>query len=169
MLNLIPSLPLASTYLVLAVSLHFYAREDKRIWSMIALAFATVYAVMASMNYLIQFIVIRPALLSGQTEGLSLWVMGNPHSVFNALANSYPFMSIRMLFAAWALGDGKLERWVRRIFVLIGVTAPIQFAHQLFGVPLVIGLPVVFTWMIGAPMAFFLLASLFRRAGQMAA
>lgn len=162
MLNLIPSLPLASTFLVLMTSIHYYAPPAKRYWSALGLAFAGVYAVLASANYLIQFIVVRPALLSGQTEGLALFVMGNPRSLFTALANSYAYMSLSMLFAAWVFGQGRRERWVRWIFVVVGATAPIQFAYTLFNLDLAVALPVGVAWVIGVPLACFLLAALFR-------
>lgn len=163
MLNLIPSLPLASAFIVLMVAIHFYAPVEKKIWSLLGLAFAIVYAVLASVNYLVQFIVVRPAILSGQGESVALFVMGNPDSIFWALANSYTYMSISLLFAAWVFGGGKIERWIRWIFVAVGITAPLQFAHSLSGISLVIGMPVILTWMVGVPLSGFLLAILFRR------
>ena len=51
MLPLIPSLVLAPTFIVLMVSVHYYAAHEKRIWSHLGIAFAIVYAVMASLNY----------------------------------------------------------------------------------------------------------------------
>ncbi len=163
MLNLVPSLPLASAFLALVVCIHFYAPAERKIWSMLGLAFAVVYAVFASLNYLVQFIVVRPALLSGQTDGLALFVMGNPHSIFWALANSYTYMSFSLLFLAWVFAGGRIERLIRWIFVLVGITAPLQFAHTLFGISLVIGVPVMLIWMVGVPLSGALLAVLFKR------
>lgn len=158
MLNLIPSLPLASVFIVLMVSIHFYAPTEKKIWSLLGLSFAIVYAVFASFNYLFQFIVVRPAILSGQTEGLALFVMGNPNSLFWTLANSYTYMSLSMLFAAWVFDRHTSERWIRRIFIVVGLTAPLQLAHTIFGIPLPIGILVILIWMIGVPLSGFLLA-----------
>jgi hypothetical protein len=163
MLNLVPSLPLASVFIVLMIAIHFYAPVEKKIWSLLGVAFAIVYAVFASINYLIQFIVVRPAILSGEGDRVALLVMGNPDSVFWALANSYMYMSISLLFAAWVFEGGRLERWIRWIFIAVGITAPFQFAHSLFGISLLIGIPVILTWMVGVPISSFLLAILFRR------
>jgi hypothetical protein len=88
MVNLIPSLPLAAAFIVLMVSIHYYAPEDKKIWSMLGLAFTIVYAVMASINYLVQLIVVWPSILSGETEGLGLFVGAYRRCFFWALACS---------------------------------------------------------------------------------
>lgn len=39
-----PSLLLAYSFIVLMISIHHYAPEDKKIWSHIGVAFATIYA-----------------------------------------------------------------------------------------------------------------------------
>jgi hypothetical protein len=119
---------------------------------------------MASINYLIQFVVVRPSILQGEAEGLGLFVMGNPHAIFTALATSYAYQSLGMLFAAWALGGGKLERWIRWLFVAVGVTVPFQLGYSLGFVPMMLGLPVLMVWIVGVPLSCFLLAARFRRA-----
>jgi hypothetical protein len=48
---LTPSLFLGSSFLVLIVSIHELAAPDRRIWSRIAIVFATAYAVLISLNY----------------------------------------------------------------------------------------------------------------------
>src|SRR5687768_15008821 len=48
---LTPSLFLGSSFLVLVVSIHQLASPDKRIWSHAAVAFATSYTVLISINY----------------------------------------------------------------------------------------------------------------------
>lgn len=162
MINLIPALALAPAYLVMMVSVYFYTPADKKLWSMIGLAFTIVYVVMASINYLIQLIAVGPALSAGQTEGLALWVGDNFHSIFWALANSYSYMSVGMFFTAWAFGEGRLEGWIRRTFWIVGATAPLQFAFS-FTSNLVLGIPGLMAWVIGTPLVCFLLAALFRR------
>ena len=163
LLNFIPSLPLASSFLVLMVCITFYASEKDKVWAMLGLAFTIVYAVMASINYLSQLLVVRTSLALGETEGLGLFVHGNPHSLFWALANSYGYMSLAMLFAAWVFGSRGLERWVRWLFVAVGVTAPLQFVGVLFQLGLAVGAPAGLIWSIATPAACFLMAVLFRR------
>lgn len=162
LINLIPALALAPTYLVMMVSVYFSTPAEKKLWSMLGLAFTLIYVVMASINYLIQLIAVGPALSRGETEGLALWAGDNFHSIFWALANSYSYMSVGMFFTAWAFGEGRLERRIRRIFMIVGATAPLQFAFS-FTSSLAVGIPGLIAWVIGTPLVCFLLAARFRR------
>ncbi len=162
MINLIPALALAPAYLVMMVCVYFYTPADKKLWSMIGPAFTIVYAVMASINYLIQLIAVGPGLSAGQTEGLALWAGDNFHSIFWALANSYSYMSVGMFFTAWAFDGGRLESWIHKVYLIVGSTAPLQFAFS-FTSSLVLGVPGLFAWVLGTPLTCFMLAALFRR------
>jgi len=82
MLPLIPSLVLAPTFIVLMVSIHYYAVSEKKIWSHLGIAFTLVYAVMASINYITQLTVVRLSILNKETDGLAMFVMGNSHTIF---------------------------------------------------------------------------------------
>lgn len=79
---------------------HRYAREEKKIWSLIALAIGIVYATMATINYQIQLVSVQHSLLSGRTEGMEMFVQSSPRSIFVALATSYVYMCVAMVFAA---------------------------------------------------------------------
>jgi hypothetical protein len=67
---LTPSLFLGASFLVLVVSVHEAASPDQRIWSYIAVAFATAYAVLISINYFVQLTWVAPRLARGHVEGL---------------------------------------------------------------------------------------------------
>lgn len=162
LINLIPALALAPAYLVMMVSVYFATPSENKLWSMIGLAFTIVYVVIASINYLIQLIAVGPALSVGETEGLALWAGDNFHSIFWALANSYSYMSVGMFFTAWAFGKGRLEWGIRRTFMIVGATAPLQFAFS-FTSDLVVGIPGLIAWVIGTPLVCFLLTAWFRR------
>lgn len=166
LLNLYFALPLASAFTVLMVSIHVYAAPDKKVWSMIGLAFTIIYATMASINYLIQLISVRQSALAGETDGLAMFAGGNPHAIFYALAQSYAYMSLAMLFAAWVFGRQGLEGWIRRLFIIVGLIAPVQFAYGLFDLSFAIVIVGSGVWTVGAPAALVLLAVLFRRAGR---
>lgn len=168
MLNLIPALPLGWAYIVMMASLYLFAPPAKKIWGLTALAFGIVYAVMANINYLIQLVAVRPALMSGELDGLSIFVGDNPHSVFWALANAYGIQSMSLFFAAWIFGKSKLERWIRWLFIAVGLTVPFQFAYSLGLIPMGIAMPILLIWIVGVPVGCFLLAVLFRR-GERAA
>src|SRR5450631_3166712 len=57
---LTPSLLLGSSFLVLIVSVHQLAPPANRVWSHVAVAFATVYAVLISLNYFVQLTLVAP-------------------------------------------------------------------------------------------------------------
>ncbi len=59
---LTPSLFLGIAFLILMVSVHYHASEDKKIWSHIALVFATIYATLISINYYVQLTLVVPHL-----------------------------------------------------------------------------------------------------------
>ena len=68
------------------------------------------------------------------------------------------------MFAAWVFDSKGLERWIRWIFVIVGLTTPFQFAGVPLELGLVVGAPAGFVWSIGTPLACFLMAVLFKRA-----
>src|SRR5918994_2985766 len=59
---LTPSLFLGAAFLVLIVSIHELSSPDRKIWSHIAIAFATAYAVLISINYFVQLTWVAPRL-----------------------------------------------------------------------------------------------------------
>jgi hypothetical protein len=164
MLSLIPSLLLAPTFVVLMVSLHYYASPDKKIWSHLGIAFALIYAVMASINYIIQLTVVRLSILNKETDGLAMFVMGNSHSIFWALASSYAFMNLAMLFAAPVFGSGRLERAIRWLFVANGASVVVTVFGVIADSPPVYLLGSLVPWCVIFSLATVLLAVLFRRA-----
>jgi hypothetical protein len=66
---LIPSLFLAPSFTLLILSVHYYAPDDKKIWSHAAVIFATVYTVMVSINY-VQLTRVVPHLGRGEIESV---------------------------------------------------------------------------------------------------
>ena len=115
---LYPGFLLAVTFVVLMACIHYYAPDDKRVFSQIGLSFALVYAAVITMDYFVQLTVLQPSLLSGETEGLSLFTQYDPHGIFIALEGlGYLMMSTALLFAAAVFTGGRLERAIRWLFV----------------------------------------------------
>ena len=165
MLKLYPSLLLALAFIVLMVCIHLYAPEEKKVWSLIALAIGVVYATMATINYQIQLVSVQHNLLSGESAGMEMFVQSNFRSVFTALATSYVYMCVAMVFAAPVFGGGRIERWIRWIFLAMAPVALAQLAWSVFDLsPWVISVGAI--WVVGAPIAFTLLAVLFKRSGR---
>ncbi len=163
MLPLIPSLLLAPTFVVLMACVHSYAPNAKKVWSQVGLAFAIVYATMACVNYIIQLTVVRLSILNRETDGLAMFVMGNPHSIFWALMFDYIFMNLAMLFAAPVFEGGKLERWIRWLFLANGASAVITLFGIVVDSPMIFLLGSLVPWCVIFSAATILLAVMFKR------
>lgn len=115
---LLPGILLALIFVALIASIHQYASADKKVFGLIALCFALIYATVMIVNYLIQWMVVVPSLLSGETEGLGLFTQYNPHGVFIALEGiGYLMMSAALVSAAAVMWRGRLEGVIRWLFV----------------------------------------------------
>lgn len=163
MLSLIPSLLLAPTFVVLMVSLHYYASPDKKIWSHLGIAFALIYAVMASTNYIMQLTVVRLSILNKEIDGLAMFVMGNSHSIFWALASAYVFMNLAMLFVAPVFRVGRLEHWIRWLFIANGVSVIVSIVGVGVDSPAIYLLLSLVPWCVIFSLATALVAVLFKR------
>lgn len=166
-LVLVPSLLLAPSFVALVACVHGGAPEDRKVWSRIGLAFAVIYAVVASFNYTAQLVVVRGNLQGGDPQGLALLAMGNPRSLFWGLAIlGYNFyMALATLFVLPALGKGTLERWIGGLFsvnaaasILAGINyfVTLDAYHPL-------GLVASAVWCLAFPAATILLAIRFHR------
>jgi hypothetical protein len=121
---LYPGFLLAPAFVVLMVCIHNYAADDKKIFSQIGLSFALIYAAVITTGYFIQWTVVVPSILSGETEGFALFTQYNPHGVFIALEGlGYLMMSVALLFAAAVFAGGRLERAIRWLFIASFVLA----------------------------------------------
>jgi hypothetical protein len=115
---IVPGFLLVPTFVVLMACIDAYAPYGRKLFGRLALSFALVYAPIVAIDYFIQFTVIAPSLRSGQTEGLSLFTMYNPHGLFVALESlGYLAMAVAFLFAAPVFEGGRVERSIRWIFV----------------------------------------------------
>lgn len=135
MLPVIPSLFLVPAFTALMVSIHSYAAEEKKIWSRMGLAFTLVYASIAGMNYLIQLLPVWRSINNRETDGLAMFVLGNPHSIFWGLAYAYIFMNLAMLFTAPVFGGDTLNRRIRLLFFLNGASLVITLASAFLDSP----------------------------------
>ncbi len=120
-----PAFLLALTFVVLTACLHHRARADRRLYSQLALSFALVGAAVLGADYFVQLAVLQPSLLKGETEGLSLFSMYNPHGIFIALEDlGWLMVSVSFLFAsAVFVGPRRLERAVRWLFLISSLLA----------------------------------------------
>ena len=119
-----PAFLLAPTFVVLVACIHSYAADDRKVFSQIALSFAVVYAAVITTGYFIQWTVVEPSILGGETAGLALFTQYNPHGLVVSLESlAYLTMNGAFLFAAAVFAGGRLERALRWLFVASFVVA----------------------------------------------
>ena len=162
---LTPSLFLGSSFLILVVSIHQLASPDRKIWSHLAVVFATVYAVLISMVYFVQLTLVAPRVVRGQTEGIEVFLFVPFDSFLYAVdILGYSFMSVATLFAAMVFTGKGLERVVRWLLTANGLLLPF-LALQMYFHPLIW---IAALWAVTFPGSTWSLAILFRRAATTA-
>jgi len=87
---LTPSLFLGSAFLLLLVAVHQVARPERKVWSLAALAFGTVYTALISINYYVQLAWVAPRLAEGRTAGMEPFLFV-PFDSFLGLAVRHRF------------------------------------------------------------------------------
>lgn len=157
---LTPSLLLGSSFLVLAVAVHYYAPSDRKIWSHIGVVFATIYAALISINYYVQLTLVVPHMVQGETESIS-FLLFKPFDSFLYSVDilGYSFMSLATLFAAFVFTGTGLERITRRFLLANGFLIPF-LALQNYYHPLIWGGSL---WAITFPGSTISLALIFKR------
>jgi len=163
MASFIPAFFLAPTMIVLIACINAIAPTSKKIFSQIGLAFAIVYAAIIPTNYYLQLFVVRLNLQSGALEGLSILSQPNLHSIFFALETlGYGFLSLATLFVSLVFTSGKLEIWVRSLFIVSGAVGIFGVLVAPFDQPYLIfaGLGI---WSLAFPISTILLSIFFRK------
>lgn len=157
---LTPSLFLGSSFLVLVVAIDQLASEDRQVWSRAALVFATIYAVLISINYFVQLTWVAPRLAAGRMQGLEPFLFTPFDSfLYSVDILGYSFMSVATLFAARVFTGNGLERVARLFLTANGVLLPFialqMYVHSLIWIAAL--------WAVTFPGATWSLAILFRR------
>jgi len=160
---LTPSLFLGSSFLVLVVCIHQRAAPDRKVWSQAAVAFATIYAALISINYYVQLTLVAPRLASGRVGGIEPFLFVPFDSFLYAVdILGYSFMSLSTLFAAGVFPGGGLERVVRGFLIANGLLLPFialqMYVHWLIWIAAL--------WAVTFPGATWSLAVLFRREAR---
>ncbi len=157
---LTPSLLLGISFVVLMVSIHYIADSPKRIWSHVAMVFASMYATLVSIVYYIQLAFVMPRIARGETEDIQLLIFEPFDSFLYAVdVFGYSLMSLSTLFAAAVFKLQGIERWIRWALIANGCLIPF-LALQMYYPPLIWGGSL---WGITFPAATLLLALHFKR------
>ncbi len=120
-LMFVSSFLLAPAFVAMMVSIHFYAPEERRVWSQLGLSFAIVYSVMCSLTYYIQLTFVQNNYLPIAEEAVAPFVFIPGTPIFAQDMLGYVFMCAATLAAAPVFTGGKLELWIRWLFILNAV------------------------------------------------
>ena len=158
---LIPSLLLAPSFALLILCVHYYAAQDKKVWSHAGIIFATVYTVMVSINYYVQLTLVVPHMMRGEIETIRPFLFTPFDSfIYSVDVLGYSFMSLATLFAAFVFNGAGLERTARRFMIANGILVPF-LALQIYYHPLIWPASL---WAITFPGATISLTMLFKRS-----
>lgn len=170
-----PGILLVSLFVVLAICVDFWVEAEKRVFSRIAVAAATASAALIALDYFIQFEVMQPSLLKGESDGVAFFSQYNPHGAFIAVEDlGYLGMSAAFVFLGISLaGKSGLERVTRWLLVFSGLLGFVTFAGMTaaFGNNLETRFElaiITIVWTV-LPVATAMLAILFRRSLRTAA
>jgi len=157
---LTPSLFLGASFLLLMVSVHQIAPVDRKVWTHAAVAFATVYTALISINYYVQLTWVAPRLAAGRIQGMEPFLFTPFDSFLYAVdILGYSFMSVATLLAAMALTGGGQQRVARFFLVANGLLLPFialqMYAHWMIWIAAL--------WAITFPGSTWALAVLFNR------
>ena len=158
-LRMAPSLLLAPTFVILMVSIHYYASEENKIWSHIGMSFAIVYMVLVSIVYFVELVVVVPHLQRGEADKVALLIFEWGSFMFAVDIIGYSFMNLATLFAAPVFSGKRVERWIRWILIANGLQAPTNAGMII--IPFLWNIAAL--WVITFPLSTVLLAVLFRQ------
>ena len=158
---LTPSLFLGLAFLVLVISVDRLAPPDRKVWSRAAVALATIYTALISINYYVQLTWVGPRLAEGRTAGLEPFVFVPFDSFLYAVdILGYSFMSLATLFLAFVFTGKGVERAARWFLLANGLLLPF-IALQMYWHWMIW---VASLWAITFPGSSWTLAIIFKRA-----
>jgi hypothetical protein len=158
-LAFVSSLAIAPSFLVAVTALHYTVPPEKRFWTHVAVQFATVYATLACVNYVVQLATVLPAGYSwtftdqAGTPGPLSVLNQTPHSLMWDIDGlAYVFLNLATLFAAKAFDLHGPQRVIRRVFLANASITPlfaVAYFWPHFSVPILLlgGIP----WSITVP------------------
>jgi hypothetical protein len=122
------SIPLLLSYIILMIVTSSLAKNDKRIFGQISVAFAIISAVILLSNYFIQFYVVPASLLNNNSDGIMLLTQYNPCSIFIALEElGYIMMALSFVFIAPIFGKDRLDRLIKLMFISAFLLSIVSF------------------------------------------
>ena len=121
----LPSLFLASVFVVTIICLHYSTAENLKIWTALGCAFALMYAPLASIVYFSQLTVVIPPLLRGELNETHVLFFPGRTFLMSVDCLGYFFMSFSTFFAAFAFRNN--SKWLYRGLLWNGLLMPVLF------------------------------------------
>jgi hypothetical protein len=112
---------LAPAFVAMMVSIHYYAPEERKVWSHLGIAFAIMYAVMGSLTYYIQLTFVQNNYLPVAEEAVLPFVFLPGTPIFAQDMLGYVFLCAATLVAGLVFTGGRLETWIKWLFIMNGV------------------------------------------------
>lgn len=112
---------LAPAFVAMIVSIHHYAAPEKKMWSQPGLSLVIIYAVMCSLTYYIQLTFIQNNYLPVSQEAVLPFVFIPGTPIFAQDMLGYAFMCAATLAVAPVLSGGRLEKWIKWLFIFNAV------------------------------------------------
>jgi hypothetical protein len=162
-LLLTPSLLLGPAFVALTASIHYDAAESERVYSLIAVVCAAIYATLTGLVYYVQLAFVAPRMVRAATAGIEL-LLFRPFDSFLYAVDllGYSFMSLATLCAAAVFRGAGLAHWIRRALIANGCLAPFLLLQMYFR-PLIWGGSL---WAVTFPAASWMLAAYFRERAR---
>ena len=158
--------PVVFVFLIMLAAMHHHSEGISKVWSLLALAWGTMYAALLSILCFLQVGLIWPALMRGETAGLAPWLLADPTSLAH-----------KLYYLAWGLGGlaffctglvlrGRgLQRLTGWLWILNGLAnialVPLFVLRR--DLLLYVAGP---SWVLGLPLAALLLAAIYYRAAK---
>ena len=151
---------LTPSFLVVMACIHGYASNERKVFSLVGLSFAIIYAILISVNYFIQLTFVRQTSFD-----VKIFAMDNPQSMMWVIeVLGYFFMGLSTLFAAPVFGSGRTESLIKWLFIangILGILTPIAYTLNW---PLSFMMGGLIVWDIVVPVSTASLAYLFRHS-----
>ena len=127
-MSYVTCLILPASFVAMMVSIHHITPAEKRVWSQLGLSFSIIYAVMCSIVYYIQLVVVRTNSLRISPDAMALLTFTPGSAMFAVDMLGYAFLTLATLVTSPVFGDSLGEKWLERLF----------FIHGLFALPTIV-------------------------------
>lgn len=112
---------LAPAFVAMMTSIHHAAAPEKKVWSQLGLSFAIIYAVMCSLTYYVQLTFVKNNYLPIAEEATAPFVFIPGTPIFAQDMLGYVFFCLATLAAGPVFTGGKLETWIKWLFIFNGI------------------------------------------------